>query len=396
MATELQHGGSWEADSAALRKTISNLAQESTDVDHTYSGLIDLDLTFDLIESRLNLALLLISHPDRSNESEKTAIARDAAVASVLDMDRLAGSTLSMDQRGIIGDDPRMGRVRELMTQVVASGGGPLFTAEPDPKKARRVVRVLTAALMKHAGRPAAGRPTTGRPTAGRGSEDVEPGAEGLIFSDSMTLPVSQAALMVREEFIPALNEQLLKEPGNADLQRRLVQLEEQATIFETAQFFPRARPVEIEPGLLTDTMVGFTPSGEAVVHMRIPVISTTGNRLDRIREQVQAKVVRDLAGRGFSSKLDEKAHNAGDLRSGLTGAADDRLASVRVDEAFKEVSSSFPFLGRLLDPEALGRLVQLAEEGRSGEIRAYLQSAAATDNSLLTGRVRKLLDTGT
>jgi len=378
MSRVVPGGGNWKADSDPLRRQIQTLSQQYDDVDYTYSGLIDLDLTFDLIESRLNLALLLTTHEDRRDERQKSDEARRAAVSAVLDLERLSSSHVSVDQAGFVSDDPRMEKVRELMARLLASGGGPLFTAEPDPGKARRLVRALTAALLKH---------------AGKRDEDLEPGDEDLIFSEAITLPASQAALLVREEFIPAVEKQLDLEPGSRELQQRLHQLTRQAEILENARYFPRARPAEMEPGLLTDTMVGFTPTGEAVVSMRIPVISETGNRHERIREQVETHVLRSIAGRGLSRKLDEMADAARSVSGGRRGSPDDSLASLRVGEAFREVATGFPFLSRLENPETLARLVDLAENGRQADLRRYLEAAAVSDITFLSSRIQQLLD---
>jgi len=375
---ELRTGGDWKSDTDELCRQIETFARRSKDIDYTYSGLIDLDLTFDLVEARLRLALTLVRHADRSDETAKTALAREAAVAALLDLERMAGSGVSLDQTGVIRDDTRMDNVRVLMRDLLDAGGAPLFSAEPDPRKARKVIRILTQAFLRH---------------AGHRSQDVEPGDEDIVFSDSMTLPVSQAALMVREEFIPALRDQLERDPGNKDLQRRLSLLAQQAEIFENVRFFPRARPVEIEPGLLTDTLVGFAPNGEPVVRMRIPVMSSTGNRHDRIREQVENQVIRSIAEKGFSPELDTSTRRSRSASSGLRGAPDDKFAALRTEDAFREVTTAFPFLARLDDPNALAQLVDLAEQGRASDIRRYLQSAAETDRNLLSTRVRQLLD---
>jgi hypothetical protein len=225
-------------------------------------------------------------------------------------------------------------------------------------------------------------------------SAEIEPGDEELIFSDSMVLPISQAALMIRDEIIPELDRRIAAEPGNPDLQRRRQRLEEQAEIFEQTKFFPRARPIEMEPGLLTAAIVGYSPGGEAIVRMKVPVITSTGNRLDRIRESVQSEILRDVAGSGISPEVDREFHAAMSPESGLRGSSSDPVgATLRVDELFRSLATRYPFLKRLYDQKEMGKLVDLAERGDGHQVRAYLGSAARSDKSFLTDTPHTSID---
>ncbi len=387
MSNELARSGDWRIDSESYLKAVGELESKEDDIDLIYGGLVDLDITFDLIERRLQLAVVLVRHPDRRDEEEKMAHARKAAVDGVLRLERLMNANVSLDQGQVIAEDPRMEHLHDLLSELIFFGGASLFETRVDPKATKRLVRIVTAALVKHGVRERAdgeGVPDTGL--------EIERGDEDLIFADSMMLPVSQAALMVREEIIPAVEQELAADSGSTELRDRLEMLHEQADIFEKTRFFPRARPIEMEPGLLTEAIVGFTPGGEAIVRMKIPVISSTGNRLDRIRETMESEILRDVAGTGISPELDEGFRAAMSPQSGRRGSSEDALSALRADDLFRKMSARYPFLKRLYDPDEMAKLVEYAETGRSTDIRAYLTSAAETDRNLLADGSKKQL----
>lgn len=403
--SDIQRTGDWRADSESYTRAMKELADQERAIDMAYGGLVDLDLAYELIERRLQLAVVLVRHPDGRDRAEKDALARKTAVEAVLRLERLVTANVSLDQRTVVRDDPRMDRIHNLLSELVFFGGASLFESHPDPRAAERLVRIAAAALRKHSSRErlnASRDPdleeTTGteqvadagRSAAGGATADeleVEPGEEELIFSDFMVLPISQAVLLVRDEIIPGLNARLAADPGNAELQHRLRHLERQADILEQTRFFPRARPIEIEPGLLTAAIVGFTPGGEALVRMRMPIISSTGNRLDRIRELVEAEILRDVVGSGVSPEVDREFRHAMSPASGRRGSSDDPFsATLRTDELFRTLSTRYPFLKRLHDREEMARLVDLAEHSGDRAVRAYLKSASQTDRSFLTG----------
>ncbi len=385
MSNELARSGDWKIDSESYFTAVGELESAEGDIDLVYGGLVDLDVTFDLIKRRLQLAVVLVRHPDRRDEEEKIEHARKAAVDGVLRLERLVNANLSLDQGDVITEDPRMEELHDLLSELIFFGGASLFEARADPKATKRVVRIVTAAFVKHSAREDLASEGGTAQAADSGLE-IERGEEDLIFADSMMLPVSQAALMVREEIIPTVEEELAADPGNAELQDRLEMLHEQAEIFEKTRFFPRARPIEMEPGLLTEAIVGYTPGGEAIVRMKIPVISSTGNRLDRIRETVESEILRDVVGTGISPELDEEFRAAMSPQSGRKGSSDDALSALRADDLFRKMSVRYPFLKRLYDPDEMAKLVEYAEKGQSGSIRAYLTSAAETDRNLLAG----------
>ena len=103
MSNELARSGDWKIDSESYFTAIEELESTEGDIDLTYGGLVDLDITFDLIERRLQLAAVLVRHPDRRDEGEKMARARQAAVDGVLGLDRLVNANVSLDQGHVIG-----------------------------------------------------------------------------------------------------------------------------------------------------------------------------------------------------------------------------------------------------------------------------------------------------
>ncbi len=386
----IERTGDWRADAQHYRRAIEEISGQERFVDTAYGGLVDLDITFELIERRFRLAVLLVRHPDRRDENEKLELARTSAVSAVLSLERLVNVNVSLDQMDLVRDDPRMEPIHDLLSELIFFGGASLFESHPDPKATRRLVRIVTDALLKHSPRERA----TWSPDSAEGDAEIEPGDEELIFSDYMVLPISQAALMIRDEIIPELDRRIAADPGNAGLQRRRRLLEEQADMLEQTRFFPRARPIEMEPGLLTASIVGYSPGGEAIVRMKVPVITSTGNRLDRIRESVESEILRDVAGGGISPEVDREFRTAMSPESGLRGSSNDPVgASLRVDELFRTLSTRYPFLKRLYDQQEMAKLVNLAEEGDGRQVRAYLNSAARSDKSFLTDTPRGAID---
>jgi hypothetical protein len=393
--SEIERTGDWRADAQAHVRAIEEIAGEEQAIDASYGGLVDLDVSFDLIERRLRLAVLLVRHPDLRDEREKRMLARRSAVDAVLLLERLTSANVSLDQAGVIAEDPRMEPIHDLLSELIFFGGASLFESYPDARASRRLVRIVTAALLKQSPREAAAAGAAGAGGEGDpGALEIEPGEEGLIFSDYMMLPISQAALMIRDEVIPELKRRLEADPGNPELQEHLRRLEQQAGILEQTRFFPRARPIELEPGLLTASIIGYTPGGEAIVRMRVPVISSTGNRLDRIRESIQSEILRDVAGSGISPEIDREFRLAMSPESGLRGGSSDPLGtSLRIDELFRMLSTQYPFLKRLYDREEMAKLVDLAEKGEAREVRAYLRSAARSDRSFLADTPHSTID---
>ena len=399
--SDIERTGDWRADAKPHLRAVDEIAGRERFIDAAYGGLVDLDVSLDLIERRLRLALVLVRHPDKRDETEKLELARNAAVTAVLSLERLAKANVSLDQIGVVKNDPRMEPIHDLLSELVFFGGATLFESHPDAKATRRLVRIVTDALLKHGSRERAAHtrglasdPASHSTPDADPDAEIEPGEEELIFSDFMVMPISQAALMVREEILPELDRRIEADPGNTKLQERRQLLEEQADILEQTRFFPRARPIEMEPGLLTAAIVGYAPGGEAIIRMKVPVISSTGNRLDRIRESVESEILRNVIGSGIAPDVDREFRTAMTPESGLRGSLSDPLgSSLRTADLFRSLSTHYPFLKRLADPEAMAKLVDLAERGDRRRVRAYLSAASRSDKSFLTDTPRGALD---
>ncbi|TFH05927.1 MAG: hypothetical protein E4H09_01200, partial [Spirochaetales bacterium] len=243
MTSDLQRHQNWRDAIEPWLRRIEALEQEDRDIDLTYGGLVELDVRFDLAQQRMEAALMLFVHSDPRDPVDKQNTARDLAVAAILELERLTSTHLTLDQGGAIRDDPRMGPIRDAFSALIAAGGGELFDRPAGPAEAEdRIVEIVTGSLLRHAGRE---RPsdTSGAPLADiadDGSQaadpadlEIDPGAEEIVTSDFMTLPISQAVLLLNDEVIPDLERQIAADPGNTELQGKVKRIREQTAVLE-------------------------------------------------------------------------------------------------------------------------------------------------------------------
>jgi hypothetical protein len=121
--------------------------------------------------------------------------------------------------------------------------------------------------------------------------------------------------------------------------------------------------------------MTFYSPDGEMLVPLPIPVSFRSGTNLDRKMELVRMEVVKRIAGRGVSPAVDEEYRRLRSLESGIRGSS--RTASLKMDTAwgYRVLRQEFPFLARLSDKEGFKELAGIV---RSGSLRTTERRIAA------------------
>ena len=361
-------------------------------LDAAYAGLKDLDDLYALIEAKLDLALLLLHHVDRSELAERMSIAPDQARGALLLSDSLQTSNVSLDQKDEIIESDEMGIIRDKFQRLVLFGGAALFEAgDVEAIRTRRVSFALRKALLKY----------TGGQHQMTGDKDLKPdhlaqyeipeGEEDILLSDHIVLPLSQAVLLIEEELLPAVERRLAEEPGDPVLIRQKQRLQDQVSDYRTTKFFPRARPATMERDLLTASLAGFSAEGEALVTVDLKSIQSSGNTYDHLIEHLKIEIIRDCAGIGISDSLDEQVGKTRSDEAGRRFSLMDVLPNLNVSELYRTLSLQFPFLRRIENREDLKVLADLAAQRRKADLHRLISAMAKEDHNLLSTATKRL-----
>jgi hypothetical protein len=331
-----------------------------------YSGLKDLDAALELTAVKLSIALHLMEAlvrelPSPSEQRHQELAAGRAAEALRL-LEELLSENLSEDQKNAVTESPGYGRVRELFQQFLLLGGaGLLAPREEEQRKNRLVARAMVDALRKYL-------PQLDYACG------IEEGREVQYSSEHMHLPLSQAVLYLETQLLPELDRELAQNPADPLLQRRKRSMTEKLAELRRMKFIPRSTPIVIEKDFYTEWWSGYTADGELLVSMPLPVRFRSGTNLDRLKELVQADVVRRLAGKRVSADLDRDLRYRKSLASGRHGSS--RLPRFKLDlrRGFGALKRQYPVLQRLEDKKQLAALVELIRSEPRGAAQKALE----------------------
>ena len=331
-----------------------------------YSGLKDLDAALELTAVKLSIALHLMEAlvrelPSPSEQRHQELAAGRAAEALRL-LEELLSENLSEDQKNAVTESPGYGRVRELFQQFLLRGGaGLLAPREEEQRKNRLVARAMVDALRKYL-------PQLDYACG------IEEGREVQYSSEHMHLPLSQAVLYLETQLLPELDRELAQNPADPLLQRRKRSMTEKLAELRRMKFIPRSTPIVIEKDFYTEWWSGYTADGELLVSMPLPVRFRSGTNLDRLKELVQADVVRRLAGKRVSADLDRDLRYRKSLASGRHGSS--RLPRFKLDlrRGFGALKRQYPVLQRLEDKKQLAALVELIRSEPRGAAQKALE----------------------
>lgn len=368
------------------------------------SGLVDLDAGLKLAQTRLAMCLVALDampliRSGGIRRSLYTAAARRARSAVGI-LERLSRLNVSEDQRALVSEHPEYAESLRLLRELVSEGGAALLERpETDPRREKLIRDAVVRAVRKYADPDDRYVPLMGEgaplprllhrllrflfPTIlaewGDGARcGMEEEDERLGVSERMRMPLSQAIHYTEAELLPTLKAALRDNPGEPLVQERIRALERQLRELRRLSFTPRSTPVIPEKDFYTEWITGYTPEGELLVNVVLPVTYRTGTNLSRTQELALSDVVRRLAGRGVCPDLDRQYRRLKSLSSGLRGSF--RLPSFRLDDfrGFAALKAEFPYLEALESREEFRKLVELATRGGPRALEHGVQSLSA------------------
>jgi len=340
---------------------------------------------------------------------------REAASAIALGaatiLDGLAGENVSEDQRNELRRGPAWEAVRERLARFLDAGGAALLThPDLDDRRRRTLARSIAASIRKYTAAddrspaidparypPLVRRflskffPVLAREHPERPPYGIEEGGEVEYSSDHVTLPLSQAVLYLESELLPDLERRLAASPGDPDLQREIRSAERRIEECRRLRFFPRSTPVLLEQGFHTGGMTAYSADGEMLVRIALPVRLRSGTNLERRMELVRADLVKRLAGRRVSEKLDREYRRLKSLESGIRGSS--RTPSLKLDSvgSYRVLKREFPVLARLEDKEAFRELCAMADSGMPGRAERLIEGLVARDHRGTPGNLTRI-----
>ena len=385
--------GELVASAAALAEQAHGLAE-------AYAGLKDIDLSLRLAAARLDVCLHVLGRLGDRPDLRETASTHALGAAAVLD--GLAGENVSEDQLGELRKGPAWDGVRERLSRFLEAGGTALL-AHPDldDRRRRTLARSIAASIRKYAAPddlapaldPDRYPPVINKvlemffPVLARAHPEpppygIEEGEETAYSSDHVTLPLSQAVLYLESEVLPDLERRLALSPGDPALQEEIRITGQRIEECRRLRFFPRSTPVLLEQGFYTGGLTGYNADGEMLVRIALPVRFRSGTNLDRRMELVRADLVKRLAGRRVSEKLDGEYRRLKSLESGIRGSS--RTPSLKLDTAgwYRTLKREFPVLARLEDKEAFRELSAVAASRMPGRAERLIEEFVVSDHA--------------
>lgn len=355
---------------------IGKIEDDIEELGFRHHGLIDLDQYFRCIDKKLALVLRITQSPSDELPEKALTIARKQAVSALSYLEDVTGSSISLDQRPGVLSDPKLETIRGLLEMIIDSDGADFF-ASPESlgSRSKKLVRLVERAVFKFTDRDREASPVPG---------EIEEGQEEIVNADRITMPVSQAVLLLRDEYIPRARRLLEQSPGDEELRKQLRRLEEMERFYSRVTKRPRARPLIPEQDYLTRTIAGHTRDGEMLVRMDLPAVLSSGNRYDRLLDEIKRQVIHTAAGKRISKDLDDEARYGPTVRGVRRKPlyrSHDHLKSFPL---YRRLSEQYPFLRRLEDREELKKLIHMAESGDRQGLHGYLTQAVLRDRNLL------------
>ena len=392
MSSTLSRSGSWRDESAPLLAEIREIENRVGEIDLTYGGLKELDDHYRLIDLKLDTALFLLHHTDTRDPKERVRIAGTLAREALMQTDSLQTANVSLDQIDEITDSPEMTEIRGKFQQLILFGGAALFEAgDTRQVLVRKVTAALRKALLKYTGGQHQQTGEKHLKDDHLAPYEIKEGEEDILLSDKITLPLSQAVLLIEEEILPAVEAQLEANPGDPDLIKRIKKLNEQLADFKTTKFFPRARPHTMEKDLFTAALAGYTREGEVLVTLNLHTIQSSGNTYDHLLEHLRVEIIRDCVDAGVSRNLDSEIKKARSPSAGRRFSLLESLNNLDVPGVFRSLSMEYPFLRRVENRDDLKLLADLAAGGRKKELDRLITNMAKEDTNLLSAGAEKL-----
>ena len=393
--------GRWRSSLRDLQEKEAYLEGQFQALRQRYAGLKDIDLTLQLITTKLTIAIRvldLIRNDGEGGSEEMGAIAKKCAVEGVELLEGLASDKVSLDQKELILEAEEYQAALDLFHHLILEGGAPFFESRiEDRRHATLVAGIITDAIRKYAPsdsdyeavfRPERLPPVLRRivnrffpiffPENRQGPPmGIDEGQQIIYHAERIRMPLSQAINYYEEELLPSLTSQLRESPGDQRLQREIEQVERIVRDYKELRFVPRSTPgstpIIVGKDFYTHSITEFTADGELMVSVELPVSFSSGSNLERMQELVQGEVARRLAGKGVCPELDEQYRHLKSLDSGIRGSS--RIPSFRLDlrAGFSALKRTFPVMRRLENKNEFSRLLSLVAAGDAGKVRRLL-----------------------
>jgi hypothetical protein len=390
---------------AYLQEKVNELAAD-------FSGLKDVDLTLQLINTKFTLAIRLIdliaSSPSPLQTGQMGELAKQEAVEAVALLEALANEHVSLDQKELILESDEYENALELFHHLLLEGGGAFFDSKIEDKRNASVVADVIADSIARQGAP---DDTYGQVFnldrfppflrklfgvffpifAGENQQPpplgIEEGEQTIHHAKKIRMPLSQAVLFYEEELLPDLQRQLQESPGDYQIQKEIESVNRRVKEYRELRFVPRSTPgstpIIVGKDFYTSSITEYTADGELMVSVELPVAFNSGTNLERIQELVQADVTRRLAGRGICAELDEQYRHLRSLESGLKGSTRTPSMKLNISTGFASLKRQYPVIRYLENKQEFKRLLDMVERGQRKKVRQLLTQ------SILKGEYR-------
>jgi len=377
--------------------------------DHNFSGLKDIGLIFELIITKLDLALIILDQ-QRSFKIDRQDMAYQAAQEKAAEginlFESLTKENISLDQQELIKEAPEIAAIKEKINQLIAQGGGVFFEKQiAGDKKRKKIARVINTAILKfvsaddryeplfkterlpgflkklvHQFLPVFGKEYQKDPPYG-----IEEGEEEEVcFADKIKMPISQAVYYLENELIPGLEEKLAQNPGDKGLQQKIRLNREKLAEYKSIHITPRVRPLVVERGFFTDTYTGYTLEGEPLVSMPVSVKFRSGTNLDRIQYYVKSEIVRQLAGQGIVEELDREYKRLKKLESGTQGNSRTPGFKIDTEKWFAPLKQQIPILNLIENKKDFLMIINTVTSSGKQQALRYIEDLLNLETNTL------------
>ncbi len=375
-----------------LKRFIEDERELSTKVNRLrvlYSGLVDIDLSLELVVIRFKICLHIVNRLSSLKDTNKRTayhnMAKQYGMKALDEMEMIKIPEVSDDEKETIKKHPRFREAKELLQQIILAGGGVFWEND---KKDDRILRVVAKILARSIKKYYKRDDTYPPPNLDSYPEwvrklvnllfpvlvprdqkpppyGIEEGEEVEYRYEKIKLPLSQAILYYEEEVLPDLKESLRKKPGDERVQREIGRVQSLLGEYKKLKFIPRATPIVIESGFYTEWFSGYTENGEMLV--TVPIFSTqkSGTNLDRLMELVRMDFVKQIATKKLFSELRDYYRYLKSIDSGRLG--DSRTPSMKLNTrlAFGMIKREIPTLKMLEDKRKFRKLLDIVSKNK-------------------------------
>lgn len=367
--------------------------------DSQFSGLKEIDQFLSLIKTKLQLSLLYLEIIQQESDPKRGEMLKQEAQKRAKDafflLEDIYSENLSEDQKHLITEAEEYQESKRLFQQLLLYGGSGFFD-EPrgDEKKARLIAKTVADTVKKFS------RPddryrqlfkterlkpfwkrivkTFFYVLAPEHQKDppygIAEGEETFYQSEKINMPLSQAVLYYEEEILPMLEEMLEESPGDGILQQRISEVKRKIDGYKKMTVTPRSQPIVMPKDYYTEGITGYTPDGEPLISVALPVTFNSKTNLDRMQELVKYEITRKLAGKGVCPELDRQYTYLKGMESGTKGDSLFPSLKVGMRKGFASLAAAYPQLKKVEEKEEFTKLIRRISRGEKKAVQKQLE----------------------